>query len=72
MDRKTEKHSQEITLFISFQDPIFKQRSTPHRKPCVHKFGTKKLYTRAIMSVSAVPNAESNKDLVVDNPKQNL
>ena len=62
----------EITLFISFQDPIFKQRSTPHRKPCVHKFGTKKLYTGVIMSVSAVPNAESNKDLVVDNPKTNL
>ena len=61
-----------ITLFISFQDPIFKQRSTPHRKPCVHKFGTKKLYTGVIMSVSAVPNAESNKDLVVDNPKPNL
>ena len=61
-----------ITLFISFQDPIFKQRSTPHWKPCVHKFGTKKLYTGVIMSVSAVPNAESNKDLVVDNPKPNL
>ena len=32
----------------------------------------KKLYTGEIMSVSAVPNAESNKDLVVDNPKPNL
>ena len=62
----------EITLFISFQDPIFKQRSTPHRKPCVQKFSTKKVYTGEIMSVSAVPNAESNKDLVVDNPKPNL
>ena len=61
-----------ITLFISFQDTIFKQRSTPHRKPCVRKFGTKKLHTGVIMSVSAVPNEESTKDLVVDNPKPNL
>ena len=75
MDRKTNIH-RKITLFISFQDPIFKQRSTPplspDRKPCEQRFGTKKLYTGEIMSVSAVPNAESNKDLVVDNPKPNL
>ena len=59
----------EITLFISFQDPIFKQRSTPHRKPCVQKFSTKKLYTEEIMSVSAVPNEVTR---CVDNPKPNL
>ena len=59
MDRKQE-HSQEITLFISFQDPIFKQRNTPHRKPCVQKFSTKKFYTEEIMSVTAVPKVTSN------------
>ena len=47
-----QKHSQEL---------IFKQRNTPHRKPCVQKFGTNKLYTEEIMSVSAVPSEESNK-----------
>ena len=53
MDRKRDNSiHRKITLFISFQDPIFKQRSNPHRKPCVHKFGTKKLYTGVIMSVS--------------------
>ena len=61
-----------ITLFISSQDQIFKQRSTPHRKPCVQKFITEKLYKGKIMSVSVVPNAESNKDLLVDNPKPNF
>ena len=43
------------------QDPIFKQRNTPHRKPCVQKFSTNKFYTEEIMSVSAVPSEESNK-----------
>ena len=43
------------------QDPIFKQRNTPHRKPFVQKFSTNKLYTEEIMSVSAVPSEESNK-----------
>ena len=38
MDRKTKAFTGK--LFISFQDPIFKQRGTPHRKP----FSTKKLY----------------------------
>ena len=55
MDRKTKAAKsihRNITLFISFQDPIFKQRSTPHRKPCVQKFSTKKLYTEEIMSIS--------------------
>ena len=61
--RWTEKqeHSQEDYPVHFFQDPVFKQRSTPHRKPCVQKFSTKKLYTGEIMSVSAVPNEESNK-----------
>ena len=72
MDRKNKSILRKITLFISFQDLIFGQRSIPHRKPCVQKFSTKKLYTGEIMSVSAVPNAESNNDLVVDNPKPNL
>ena len=70
--QKNKSIQRKITLFISFQDPIFKQRNTPHRKPCVQRFCTKKLYTGEIMSVSALPNAESNKDLVVDNPKPNL
>ena len=64
-----QKHSQENYPVHLLPGPIFKQRSTPHRKPCVQKFGTKKLYTGEIMSVSAVPNTEINKDLVVDNPK---
>jgi len=57
--RWTEKqeHSQEDYPVHFFQE----QRSTPHRKPCVQKFSTKKLYTGEIMSVSAVPNEESNK-----------
>ena len=67
-----QKHSQENYPVHLLPGSIFKQRSTPHRKPCVQNFGTKKLYTREIMSISAVPNAESNKDLVVDNPKPNL
>ena len=36
-----------------------------HRKPCVQKTSTKKLYTEEIMSVSAVPNKVTR---CVDNP----
>ena len=43
------------------QEPIFKQRNTPHRKPCVQKFSTNKFYAEEIMSVSAVHNEESKK-----------
>ena len=60
MDRKTKAF---ITLFISFQDPIFKQRSTTHRKPCVEIFSTKKLYTKEIMSVSTVSINEVTRSL---------
>ena len=66
--QKNKSIHRKITLFISFQDPIFMQRSNPHRKPCVQKFSTKKLYTEEIMSVSAVPNEVT----CVDNPKPNL
>ena len=41
----------------------------PHRKPCVQKFSTKKLYTEEIMSVSVVPIEVTRG---VDNPKPNL
>ena len=67
--QKNKSIHRNITLFISFQDPIFKQRSTPHRKPCVQKFSTKKLYTEEIMSVSGVPNEVTH---CLDNPKPNL
>ena len=67
-----QKHSQENYPVHLLPGSNFQAKKHPHRKPCVQKFGTKKLYTREIMSVSAVPNAESNKDLVVDNPKPNF
>ena len=61
MDRKRDNSiHRKITLFISFQNPIFKQRNTPHRKPCVQKFSTKKLSSDEIMSVTAVPKVTSN------------
>ena len=65
-DRKTKAFT---GILYSFQDPIFKQRSTPHREPCVQKFSTKKLYTEEIMSVSAVPNEVTR---CMDNPRPNL
>ena len=66
MDRKTKAFT---GILYSFQDPIFKQRSTPHRERCVQKFSTKKLYTEEIMSVSAVSNEVTR---CMDNPKPNL
>ena len=57
-----QKHSQEYY-------PVHLLPSTPHRKLCVQKFSTKKLYTEEIMSVSAVPNKVTR---CVDNPKPNL
>ena len=65
-DRKTKAFT---GILYSFQDPIFKQRSTPHREPCVQKFSTKKLHTEEIMSVSEVPNEVTR---CMDNPKPNL
>ena len=66
MDRKTKALT---GILYSFQNPIFKQRSTPHREPCVQKFSSKKLYTEEIMSVSALPNKVTR---CMDNPKPNL
>ena len=71
MDRKTKAFTGKLPC-SSPSRIQFSSEKYPHRKLCVPKFGTKKLYTGVIMSVSAVPNAESNKDLVVDNPKPNL
>ena len=51
MDRKTK----------AFTGSNFQAKKHPHRKPCVQKFSTNKLYTEEIMSVSAVPSKESNK-----------
>ena len=49
----------------------FSSKEVPHTESLVCKnFSAKKLYTGEIMSVSAVPNAESNKDLVVEIPSQ--
>ena len=69
----TEKqnHSQENYPVHLLPGSHFQAKKHPHRKPCEQRFGTKKFYTGEIMSVSAVTNAESNKDLVVDNPKPN-
>ena len=52
---------------ISSQAPICQQRS-PFSKAqsCVKKISTKKLYTGEIISISAVPNEETKKELVVD------
>ena len=60
MDRKTKAFTEKLPCSFLFQDPIFKQRNDPHRKPCVQKFSTKKLYTEEIMSVSTVPKVTSN------------
>ena len=68
MDRKTEKHSQENYPVHLLPGSNFQAKKHPPQKALC----AKKLYTGEIMSVSAVPNAESNKDLVVDNPKPNL
>ena len=72
MDRKTKVFTGKLPCSSPSRIQFSSKEAPPHRKPCVHKSGTKKLSTGVIMSVSAVPNAESNKDLVVDNPKPNL
>ena len=62
MDRKTEKHSQENYPVHLLPGSNFQaKKHPPHRKPCVHKSGTKRLYTGEKMFVSAVPNEESYK-----------
>ena len=70
MDRKTKAFAGKLPCSSPSRTP-FSSKEAPHRKPCEQRFGTKKFYTGEIMSVSAVTNAESNKDLVVDNPKPN-
>ena len=56
-----QKHSQENYPVHLLPGYNFQAKRQPHRKPCVQKFSTKKLYTGEIMSASAVPNEESNK-----------
>ena len=63
-----QKHSQENYPVHLLPGSNFQAKKHPPQKALC----AKKLYTGEIMSVSAVPNAESNKDLVVDNPKPNL
>ena len=72
MDRKTKAFTGISPCSSPFRIQFSSKEAPPHRKPYVQKFSTKKLYTEEIMSVSAVPNAESNKEFVVDNPKPNL
>ena len=69
MDRKTKTFTGKIRCSSPSN---FQAKKHPHRKPFVQKFSTKKLYTGEVMHVGAVPNKESNKELVVDNPKQDL
>ena len=56
-----QKHSQENYPVHLLLGSNFQAKKHPHRKPCVQKFSNKKLCTEEIMSVSAVPNEESNK-----------
>ena len=72
MDRKTKAFTGKVPCSSPSRIPFSSKEAQPHRKPCGQRFGTKKLYTGEIMSASAVPKAESNKDLLVDNPKPNL
>ena len=69
MDRKTKAFTGKIRCSPPSN---FRAKKHPHRKPCVQKFSTKKLYTGEILQVGAAPNKENNKELVVNNPKQNL
>ena len=72
MDRKTKAFKGKLPCSSPSRIP-FSSKETPPTESLVCKdFVLKKLYTGEIMSVSALPNAESNKDLVVDNPKPNL
>ena len=71
MDRKTEAFTGKLPC-PSPSRTQFSSKETPPQKPLCEKFSTKKMYTGEIMSVSAVPNAESNNDLVLDNPNSNL
>ena len=68
MDRKTKAFTGKLPVHLLLGSN-FQAKKHPHRKPCVQKFSTKKLYTEEIMSVSAVPNEVTR---CVDNPKPNL
>ena len=48
MDRKTKAFTGKLPCSC----PSRKAKKHPHRKPCVQKFSTKKLYTEEIMSVN--------------------
>ena len=54
-----QKHSQENYPVHLLPGSSFQAKKHPHRKPCVQKFSTKKLYTGEKMFVSTVPNEES-------------
>ena len=64
-----QKLSQEHYTVHLLPGSNFQARKRLHRKPCVQKISTKKLYTEEIMSVSAVPNEVTR---CVDNPMPNL
>ena len=68
MDRKTKAFSGKLPGSSPSRIP-FSSKEEPPKESLVSKDLVLKNCTRGgIMSVSAVPNAESNKDLVVDNP----
>ena len=69
MDRKTKAFTGILPCLSPSRIQFSSKEAPPHRKPCVQKFSTKKLYTEEIMSVSAVPNEVTR---CVDNPKPNL
>ena len=69
MDRKTKAFTGELPCSSSSRIQFSSKEAPPTEslvcKKIVHG-------GNHVSAVSAVPNAESNKDLVVDNPKPNL
>ena len=72
MDRKTKPFTGKLPCSSPSRIPFSSKEAPPTQSLVSKDLVLKKLYTREMMSVSAVPNPESNKDLVVDNPKPNL
>ena len=72
MDRKTKVFTGKLPSSSPSRIPFSSKEARPTESLVCKDLVLKKLYTGEIMSVSAVPNAESNKDLVVDNPKPDL
>ena len=61
MDRKKKKHSQENYPVHLLLGSNFQAKKHLPEKALWQKFSAKKVCTEEIMSVSAVPNEESNK-----------